>query len=362
MALQFDAATGALTAATTSRAAMRDKHRLAAAAVVCLSGVAVLSCHKQSEPPFTDTLGAISGCRPLTLWSNEIQEIAPIIIAGTVEENSVVSKHLRSSRYPDVYLDLHRVRCKRENSIRGGLTDNNLTFFYFADGAYPDSKANPCYRRLFEANPRSRYIFFLSWDRGALRSIGDVGDFSILISSGRHPDLAVGDSNAGATLSELLLKPGDGTDLRLLAMRLPDYAMIADWWGSRILTVRLLRSLLSAPEPVRSRACGELVAFYPGQDDCLETITRDPSESAEIRRWASDELHEATARRDRLVRSLKDPANFEYLDWAGDSRSRLREELEAILIAPDATLHALACGALRRYYPYDVNQLCASAK
>jgi hypothetical protein len=265
------------------------------------------------------------------------------------------------SYYQDIFLDLHAVRCKRENSLSGGLTDPEIRFFYFADGRYPDSKPDPVYKRLFQAEPGSRYLFFLTRDRGVLRSIGDVGDYTILVSTGTHPNGSTKDGNTGRRMSEILLNPGEGADLNLMAKKLLDYSRIADIWGSHPLTVQLLRHLTSLPEPVRFQACGVLVAFYLGQADCLQAIAADANETPENRQEASQKLKEQSTFRQRLFESLKDPAQLAYLDWAGDSRRRIREELETMLLGTDAVLHERVCAALKRYYPWDFEPRCSGA-
>ena len=116
--------------------------------------------------------------------------------------------------------------------------------------------------------------------------------------------------------------------------------------------MQFLRSLTASGEPVRSQACGVLAAKYLGQDDCLRAIIRDPNERVEIREAASRELEKQIAFRPRLLESLKDPATLAYLNAARDNPRRIREELEAMLLAPDAILHERVCTALKRYFPY----------
>jgi hypothetical protein len=325
-----------------------------------VTSLAIGGC--QRRPGLVDTLGTAVGDQQLTIWDHDARELAPIIVVASVEENRVIAKHVEATHYQGVYLDLHAVRCKRENSLKGGLTGPELRFLYFADGRYPDSKPDPCYKRLFQAEPGSRYLFFLTRDRGVLRSVGDVGDYSILVSTGTHLDVSTKEEDTGTLVSEVLLTPGNGANLDLMAKKLPEYRETADMWGSRPLTVELLRRLTSLPEPVRFQACGVLVAFYRGQDDCLEALAEDPSEPPENRREASRELNAQGPFHQRLLESVKDPAQLAYLDWAGDSRHRLREEFQTMLFGTDAVLHERVCTALKRYYPWDAEPRCSEAK
>jgi hypothetical protein len=327
--------------------------------VVCLTSLVFGGC--QRRPALVDTLGTLIDDSSLSSWSDP-RQFAPIIVVAAVQENRVIAKHVEAARYQGLYLDLHVVRCKRENSLKGSLTGPELRFFYFADGRYPDSKPNPRYKRLFQAEPGSRYLFFLTRDRDVMRSIGDVGDYSILVATGIHPEGSSKDGDTGRLISEVLLSPGNGANLDLMAKKLLDYSTVASTWGSRLLTVQLLRHLTTLPEPVRSQACGVLVSAYIGQDDCLQAIADDSNESPQNRQTALQLMKEQSAFRPRLLGSLEDPATLAYLDFDGDSRRRLREELQTVLLGHDAVLHERVCTALKRYYPYDAEPKCSAAK
>jgi hypothetical protein len=144
-----------------------------------------------------------------------------------------------------------------------------------------------------------------------------------------------------------------------MARQLPDYSSIADIWGSRPFTVQLLRHLFSLHEPLRSEACSVLVSRYRGQYDCLQALAEDVNSSPELRQTLRGALKEQSIARPLILEDLKDPAQLAYLDWAGDSRRRIREELETLLLAPDALLHERACTALKRYYPWDAEPRCS---
>jgi hypothetical protein len=308
-----------------------------------------------------DKLGESIGDQGRGLDDHDKRELAPFIVVASVEDNAIVAKHLEAARYPGVYLDLHAVRCRRENSLNGGLTGRELRFFYFADGKYPDSKPNPSDKRLFQAEPGSRYLFFLKYERGVLRSIGDVGNYSVLVTTGVHPEGWAKETDVGTLISEILLSPGNGANPGLMVKKLHEYRWRADYWGSRPLTVRLLRHLTTLPEPLRAAACGELVANYMGQDDCLRTIAADPNESPELRQDALREMKAREPTRLRFFDSLKDPASMEYLNWGGDSLRRMREEFETVLLGTDPVLHARACTALKRYFPWYPEPGCSGA-
>lgn len=241
----------------------------------------LVCCQNKAHIELVDTLGTAIDAKHLTNHFDPRLE-APIIVVGLVEENRAVVRHVQAARYPGVYLDLHEVRCKLENLLKGTLNGSELEFFYYAQGEYPDSKWNPRYKRLFQANPRSRYFFFLTREGDKLRSIGDVGEFSASVLSGAHNTKYSEEQDVGRRLSELLLTPGEGANTAKMAEALSRESNIADVWGSRVLSVQLLRNLFSLGEPLRAAACGTLAGNYYGQDDCLRTVAADASTSEQV--------------------------------------------------------------------------------
>lgn len=307
-----------------------------------------------------DTLGtAVDELPALGALTGDRLRLVPIIVVARVEENRVVERHIHAVRYPKVYLDLHLVRCARENTLKGGVTGSELTFFYFADtyGQYQGAAPNPRYRHLFAAEPEFRYVFFLTREGKVLRSFGDVGDYSVLVSSGKHAESPGQKKDLGEALAAILLTPGDGANLERMARQLFVDAQLADTWGYPLLTAKLLRNLFTLREPIRSEACGELVRNYQGQSDCLSELGEGPEESSALRKGARQTLAEQRALLPVILKDLRDPAQLAF--FPGDSRRRVREQLEVVLLGKDRQLRAGVCRALRRYYPYDAEAGCS---
>ena len=336
---------------------------------VLLAMLALAGCEKERHTDLPDLLGSTiaNGVldRSITLWnepSGTLQSV-PVIVVGFVEENRIVVSRVAARRYKGVYLDLHEVRCKRENSLKGGLIEKEFTFAYFSDGRYPEAQPNPLYKRSFKADPGERYLFFLTRDGDVLRSIGDVGEFSIPINSGRHVESRIEPGDISQLIAKILLAPGDGADLDRMAQTLPAASQAVESWGSRLIAAQLLRRLLVMGEPLRSMACGVLVERFRGQIDCLEAIADDPDEPASIRSEAAKESREKSALREQFLEGLKDPAERSFADFAGDSRHRMREELEMFLLnEKDRVQHERVCTALKRYFPWEAEPKCAHGK
>jgi hypothetical protein len=334
-----------------------------AAIFAAVTTVITFGCHRASYPDLVDKLGtAIDD--PEQSFPGDPLKTVPIIVVASVVENRIVEKHVRAACCEGFYLDLHRVRGKLENALKGNLEGTELTFFYFGGTGYPETTptryppANNRLKRSFRADPGSQYLFFLMRDKGTLRSIGDVGDYSIPVLTGVRPERSMESEDLGRRVSRILLSPGDGADLNGLAKSLLTYSNIADTWGSRPFSVQLLRELIPLGEPVRSQACGVLVEHYEGQYDCLEAIAKDSNETLENRQEALRELQEKAVRRRILLDELKDPAQL----GASDSLRKMREEYETLLFSSDPVIHDRTCTALRRYFPRDAEPKCSQAK
>ena len=335
---------------------------LSAEIVLILINLVLLSdCRRMCYPEMVDTLGTELDSLVFTTDGNP-WELAPFVVVATVEENRITAKHIEPAHYQGVYLDLHAVRCKRENSIQGSLSQSELTFFYYASGSYPDSKPLPGHERPFHAAVGLRYVFFLTRDRDRLRAVGDFGYYSIRVLSGRHDESSADSKDPGRRLAEILLTPGNGADTEGMANSLLHSAEFANVWCSRSVTAERLRHLLSLGEPLRLEACGVLVEDYHGQEDCLQAMADDPNESVHNRQLAMQILKEKSNEYRRVVEDLKDPAHLGFQDFAGDSRHRLREEFETLLFNPDPILHERACAALKRYFPWDAEPRCSGNK
>lgn len=306
------------------------------------------SCSVQRTLPVIDTLGSAIDLPGVP----DVRQFAPIVIVATVLENRVAVSGVPAARLPKVLLDLHLVRCRLENSLRGQIDGVEVSFYYFADTEFPHF-----YQRQFDASPGRRYIFFLNNENGVLRSIGDAGPYSLEVLTGAHPGYRAGE-NLGLAIADILFTLGADYDSTTLAKDL-SYAYldarlgVADLWGSRLHNIQLIRGLLGEPEPIRSRACLVLAARYEGQYDCLYALMRDPNESSEVREKARTNLLQIEASEKALVERLRDPAILEFPGiGAPDSRKQILEELQSELGSPNSNVRRGACIALHRYYPH----------
>jgi hypothetical protein len=190
-----------------------------------------------------------------------------------------------------------------------------------------------------------------------LRSIGDVGDYSIRVESGRHPEFVKPSDDLGRAVADILLKKGVDSNIEFFPRSLWAAVRLANSWGSRLYNMRLLRDLLVEPEPVRKAACSALVELFYEQYECLSGIRDDPEEPDSNKDYARYMLEREEQRRAGLIQQLRDPADLRFTKMEEpDSREGIFEELQGLLFSPNIDVRKSACTALKRYYPHEKTQ------
>ena len=317
-------------------------------------------CKAQRTPALVDTLGSALE-QTETLFNPDFRRLAPIVVVASVSKNEIVIQNKPAARIPGVSLDLHLVHCRLENTLRGKIDGPEFSFYYY--GQHSARGWNPFYSVLFRAEPAKRYIFFLVRENGVLRSIGDVGEYCIEVWSGAHPayispavkDGWIDQAELGRAVADILLKKGEGaatTNAKAFAFYIQSSVNLANRWGSLGYNIRLLRDLLSEPEPFRESACRALVKYYDSQYDCLYQLRDDTSKAPETREYARTELEHQKNKDVQIIENLRDPASL-VLPAIGESRDRrvIFEELESLRSSPNDEIRKGACIAIRRYYP-----------
>ena len=129
-------------------------------------------------------------------------------------------------------------------------------------------------------------------------------------------------------------------------------ANLANRWGSLLYNIKLLRGLLSEPEPIREAACRALVEIYDSQYDCLYRLRDETTEVASTREYARTELEHQKQKDAQVIERLRDPTGL-VLPAIGASWDRrvILGELQSLRESPNDVIRKAACVALKRYYP-----------
>jgi hypothetical protein len=185
---------------------------------------------------------------------------APVIIIGEPKSGELIGP-IRDGRC------LIKTTTTIENVLRGQIPGQTADFYFYTNcnGAWMRGWRLP--------QPHGRYVFFLMWDHGVLRSLRDFRKTAVEVTSGRHKDLPLSSEKLlEERLAVLLLTPGDDLNPALFSSGL----LMADGFSGtlgRWRTVKMLKALRTNPiRAVRIGACEELTLNYMGQDECWNTL------------------------------------------------------------------------------------------
>jgi hypothetical protein len=129
---------------------------------------------------------------------------APIIVQGRVREVHEVGRPKTSSGDARVKTQNTRIRIDVELTVRGNVNASQLEFSYFTFSHLSlTSLGVPSYI----PDVGQRRFFFLKYENGLYRSIGDVTDYTLRVSSGLHPSAYCRAKEPGCCLAEILLTP-----------------------------------------------------------------------------------------------------------------------------------------------------------
>jgi hypothetical protein len=304
----------------------------------------------------------LSGCRdrhqfqeqydPLELGISSdmyrVFTVAPIVVVGTVTRTRQVGGPHPARRRRELLVQLMDVEIHVEDVLRGKLTlaDNHFYFFGVSDENAGYS-GPPRYR----VTPGERRIFFLTQEDGQLRSAGDILDYTLLVTTGRHPRQKP-DEPLGDRIAEILLSPNPGYDSNALKHVLREYCPISDHLSSRENTVFLLKKLVSSgDQELHVAGCLYLAENYSGQYGCLVELLSLPGLSAEARARIDKDWNAAL----QSDAALKDVLRHYPLQAFSsipfpDSLYAVRGELRLLLDDPDREIQALSCRALHQFY------------
>ena len=314
---------------------------------VLVSTLWLSGCHDRCEPQdqYDPLEMAISSNR------YHVFTAAPIVVIGMVTNTRLVDGPRPARRQPQLLVQLTEVGIHIENILRGKIEPADTHFYFFGVSDQNSGYSGPPRYRVAVGERR---IFFLTRDGGQLRSMGDVLDYTLLVTTGPHPELRLADKQPlGDLISEVLLSPNPGYDSVALQHALRQYCSVSDHFNSRCKTVFLLRKLMDFGDPdLRVAACLYLAENYAGQYSCLLELRSNPGLSPEIRARVDQDW---TARR-RGNAALKSALkHFPLQAFASipfpDSMYAIRDELRLLLDDPDPEIRAISCRVLKQHYP-----------
>ncbi|MBI4891120.1 MAG: hypothetical protein HY821_10890 [Acidobacteria bacterium] len=291
---------------------------------------------------------------------------ATVIVFARVTSNEMISEAVPARLFPEVLLVQRRVRCQVIEYLKGAEDageKKELEFTYYT--AAEPRAWRPIYKTLFRAQLGRKYIFSLVIERGALRSVGDVGSQYAIEVHAEPVDVpgALGKmmadqvsrlevSSFGARIAEILLSPCGSCDPIEFGASLSGYRALSEQFAGRYRTFKLLRRLISEALPIRKEACWALNSAFLWQASCLEELSTDERLPEPQRQQFARQATLVRSNERELESELADPAR---LGWGRmihpDSLRQNYEELLVLREHSSPKVRALASAALRRYYP-----------
>jgi hypothetical protein len=154
--------------------------------------------------------------------------------------------------------ELTRIRVEIEAVIKGDLSSNPTDFYYFTYS--PDTSEVDLGVPRYLPEVGQRRIYFLKPSGGSYRSVGDVTDYTLRVSSGSHTmDFCTGKS-PGCCIAEILLAPQPDIDAGRFVADLIQSEYAAEVLCSRPTARELVQKLIQYPDQRISEGAREVLA------------------------------------------------------------------------------------------------------
>jgi hypothetical protein len=224
---------------------------LATIAAVAIGQLSLIMAGCARAPDLPDIFQRSGGSK-----SFDVEMAAPVVVVGLVERSDEVGRPRRSRRDARLGIQLTRVQIQVEQVLRGAVAKGALKFYYYAFSTQSEVPP-PSGAKLYSSYPGKRYIFFLQGFPGGYRSVGDVTDYALLVSSGRHGEDFCRGESVGCCIARILLVPGEGYDAQNMASDLTFNTYPAKVLCSQERALDLVQKLEHSPDPVISQAATE---------------------------------------------------------------------------------------------------------
>ena len=183
---------------------------------------------------------------------------APIIVLGHVLGVNEIGQPQRSSGDRRIKTQLTQIKIDVDEVIKGDIKVNPLEFYYFT--------YSPAASEIDLGVPRylpdvgQDRIYFLKPSGSSYRSVGDVTDYTLRVSSGNHTRGFCAGKSPGCCIAEILLVPQQDIDTRWFVVDLIRSKYAAEVLCSRSRSQDLMQRLTQSPDPRISNGAREVIA------------------------------------------------------------------------------------------------------
>ena len=187
-----------------------------------------------------------------------VEAAAPVIVLGRVLDVKEIGQPQRSNGDPRIKTQLTRINIDVEEVIKGALPDVPVQFFYFTYSAENDGDLGV--PRRYCPHAGQRRIYFLKPWEDTYRSVGDVTDYTLPVSSGMHVKGLCQGKGPGCCIAELLLVPGKDLDSYWFVADLIQAEYAAETLCSQRVARDLMQKLTQNPDQRISDRAREVLA------------------------------------------------------------------------------------------------------
>ena len=183
---------------------------------------------------------------------------APVIVLGRVLEVDEIGQPKPSSGDRRIRTELTKIKIDIQTVVKGSVRSNPIEFYYFTYSSAGSEIDLGAPRYLPEIGQRR--IYFLKPYKTSYRSVGDVTDYTLRVSSGNHSGMFCEGRGPGCCIAEILLVPQQGVDGKWFVIDLTTSEYVAEVLCSRRTAQDLMQKLLQYPDQKLSDAAREVIA------------------------------------------------------------------------------------------------------
>lgn len=192
--------------------------------------------------------------RPIQL---DVMAAAPLVVVGVVRLVRAGGQVVQVPGFPQLKAQCTEITAEVENALRGEFRGRDVRFYYYVLSELSSADLGP--PKYLPAIGQRRF-FFLTSERGVVRSLGDVRDYTLRVDSGKHSDSMLYSLPFGQKAAMILLTPGSEYEPRRFANSLDEAAFVSDALTSHEETDGLLRKLSAAGDSEVGQTVDQLLA------------------------------------------------------------------------------------------------------
>lgn len=187
-----------------------------------------------------------------------LEREAPLIVLGRVIGVTEVGRPVPSRSDARVKTQLDRIKINVEEVVKGSMSSSTLEFYYFTYSPSASEIDLGVPRYLPEVGQRR--LYFLKAANGSYRSVGDITNYTLRVSSGSHQRGFCAGKSPGCCMAEILLVPQPDLDIRWFVVDLARSEYAAEVLCSRNATSDLMNRLVRNADQRISERAREVIA------------------------------------------------------------------------------------------------------